>query len=209
MSFHPDYEDILSMHLKGGAPIEGFNYALCRLASRSTEAIQVMLDRDINVSALRDFTGDTPLHYAIRNFRVTNIAVCEMLVKVCDVDIEARNTSGDSCLDCAILHHNSAALCWLINVGANINCHNLAYLHLIENYRCAIILLAAGGALNFVDAISDSQLSTATLIDKMPIPIIHAIIGAFNNTDNVIISLLFSTSVSRANVDTNLVNRSS
>ena len=127
--------------------------------SRSTAAIQALLNRGVVLSQLRD-TGNsndslTPLH-ATASSRGANAAdVVKMLVG-CGVDLEARTSDGETCTHVAAITRNEAALRCFINAGADLNSVNLderTPLHLVSDYQCTVLLLAAGADMNKRDSV--------------------------------------------------------
>jgi hypothetical protein len=118
---------------------------LCQFAATSTAAIQALIDRGVNVRELRILDDSTPLHVAARRCRDAD--VFEMLVKVCGIDLEARNCERDTCLHYAARRGNDFSLRWLLNAGADMNCvrrNGSTPLHDANFHSGAVILLAAG-----------------------------------------------------------------
>jgi hypothetical protein len=82
-------------------------------------------------------------------------AVVKMLVG-CGVDLEARTSDGETCTHVAAVAGNEAALRCFINIGGDLNSANLderTPLHLVSNYKCTVLLLAAGADLNKRDSV--------------------------------------------------------
>lgn len=142
------------MLLASGASLDAVSpIGLTCFASTSTSAIQLLLDRNVAVSELRDRIGATPLHLAARR-RGCNLAVLSMLVNVCGVDLEARNASGRTCAFEAAYWRHADTLCWLVQAGANINHKDkdgTTILHVAADRRCDIILVAAGADVHAQD----------------------------------------------------------
>jgi hypothetical protein len=81
--------------LEAGASLEQEDPAdLCQFAATSTATIQALIDRGVNVRELRISDDSTPLHVAAWSCRDAD--VFEMLVKVCGIDLEARNRSDET-----------------------------------------------------------------------------------------------------------------
>jgi hypothetical protein len=118
---------------------------LCQFAATSTATIQALIDRGVNVHELRISDDSTPLHVAAWSCRDAD--VFEMLVKVCGIDLEARNRSDETCLHYAARSGNDFSLRWLLNAGADMNCvrrNGSTPLHDANLHSGAVILLAAG-----------------------------------------------------------------
>jgi ankyrin repeat protein len=107
--------------IKAGAPLQDTD--LLAFSISSTDTIQALLDRGVVINQLTSHYGFTPLHKAATLTR--NTAVLDMLLNVCDVDIEARDMRGNSCIFTAVEYGNSAVLLWAVCVGADVNCRNL------------------------------------------------------------------------------------
>jgi ankyrin repeat protein len=164
--------------LNAGASIEGVgSNALCIFASKSTAAIQALLDRGIVVNSLTRHSGNTPLHEAIQNGH--DIPVLDMLVNVCKVDVEKRNQRGNTCLHtaCWVLHNSATR--WLISIGANVdsrNQENFSLLHIACDYECFIMILAAGCNLHTLNAYGESPMRYAAALGRMSE--VYALLGA-------------------------------
>jgi ankyrin repeat protein len=134
------------MLLEAGASLERQDPAvLCQFAATSTATIQALIDRGVNVRELRTFDDSTPLHVAAWSCRDAD--VFEMLVKVCGIDLEARNRSDETCLHYAARSGNDFSLRWLLNAGADMNCvrrDGSTPLHNANLHSGAVILFAAG-----------------------------------------------------------------
>jgi ankyrin repeat protein len=108
-------------------------------------AIRALLDRGVDVRELVTDGRSTLLHHAAHHANAND--VLDMLVNVCGVPLEARNSHGRTCTHVAVDCMNVAALCWLIDAGANVNCADndgLTPLHYVCDYHCVTVLLAAG-----------------------------------------------------------------
>jgi ankyrin repeat protein len=162
LDYKVDY--IAVMLINAGAAVDDFAGQLCALASRSTAAIQALRNRGVVLSQLRD-TGNsngnrnlTPLH-AVASTSIATVDDVEAVVKMlvgCGVDLEARTSDGETCTHVAAVAGNEAALRCFINAGADMNSANLderTPLHLVSDYKCTVLLLAAGADLNKRDSV--------------------------------------------------------
>jgi ankyrin repeat protein len=156
------------MLLEAGASLERQDPAvLCQFAATSTATIQALIDRGVNVRELRTFDDSTPLHVAAWSCRDAD--VFEMLVKVCGIDLEARNRSDETCLHYAACSGNDFSLRWLLNAGADMNCvrrNGYTPLHDANLHSGAVILLAAGANVCARDGNGQTAL--------------HRVVGAWN-----------------------------
>jgi ankyrin repeat protein len=92
---------------------------LCRFAATSTAAIQALINRGVSLRELVDRDGGTPLHMAAR--RKWDLSdVFDMLGRVCGIDLEARDRSGNSCALVAVQCDNVFALRWLIKADVDV-----------------------------------------------------------------------------------------
>jgi hypothetical protein len=130
---------------------------LCWLASRSTAAIQALLNRGVDVKQLRQFgTYCSPLHL-IPSRRISSAelkAAVKMLIGACGVDLEALALNQQTCTYMAAGHGNDIALRCFIAAGADVNrpdSFGLNPLHVTSDYKCAVLLLAAGANVNARD----------------------------------------------------------
>jgi ankyrin repeat protein len=143
------------MLVEGGAPLDGVDRRLlCQLAATSTTAIQTLLQRRVAVSELRDRDQHTPLHFAAALDTPDSVAVLDMLVNECGVDLEVHDSLGNTCTHIAQLHDNADALRFFIAAGVNlqsVNNSTLTPLHLMGDEKCAILLLAGGADLDARD----------------------------------------------------------
>jgi ankyrin repeat protein len=156
------------MLLEAGASLEREHPAeLCQFAATNTAAIQALIDRGVNVRELRISDDSTPLHLAACSCRDAD--VFEMLVKVCGIDLEARNRIDETCLHYAARSENDFSLRWLLNAGADMNCvrrNGSTPLHDANLHSGAVILLAAGANV----CARDNAGRTA----------LHSVVGAWN-----------------------------
>jgi ankyrin repeat protein len=122
--------------------------SLCLAATVSTNVIQHLLRRRVDLCALRDDTGRTPLHRAV--WRSSDDAVLDMLLGVVGIDVDARDTSGCTCAHTAAMMRESVALARFIAAGADVDAadgaaetplHHSAY---DASGRSTALLLAAG-----------------------------------------------------------------
>jgi ankyrin repeat protein len=126
---------------------------LCSVASRSTSAIQALLNRGVNVNRLRNLEMRTPLHLVACSTR-PDAAVLSLLINGRDVDLEVRDSFGQTCTFIAAGSGNHRELRCFIDAGADVNGVDdtgQTPLHNVASYECAILLLAAGADLNARD----------------------------------------------------------
>jgi ankyrin repeat protein len=105
------------------------------------------------VSQLRDARNFTPLHeIAMDRWSAGVDAAASMLINVGGVDVEARTAHQITCTALAAYHSRYEALRCFINGGADVNCVDghgeKTPLHRVTDYRCAVLLLAAGANFN-------------------------------------------------------------
>jgi ankyrin repeat protein len=118
---------------------------LCQVAALSTSAIQKLLRNGVAVNELRDNRGRTALHLAVG--AANGAPVLEMLMHVCGVELEARTSSGSTCLHVACFRTNADAIRLFILAGANLRAidnSGRTPLHIFSEKNCTILLLAAG-----------------------------------------------------------------
>lgn len=141
--------------IAAGGSLDGLDAALCRLASRSTAAIQALIDRGVALNQLRGDKNQTPLHMSglscVFGWSAELNAAVNMLINVCRVDVDARDVAGETCTHAAALTGGREALRCFIDAGADVNVVNrdgLTPLHAVFDYTCALLLLAAGADVN-------------------------------------------------------------
>lgn len=156
---------VVSMLVKAGSPLGPDTF--WPLASASCACIQALIDRGIVVSKLRDIVGRTPLHLVDVDDD-EGIAMMNMLVNVCGVDVNARSDQGEtSCNDAASGggQANLRKLRWLIEAGADVDISNnigLSPLYMacsrmsIDQIEMMLILLAAGANVHALTAKGDT-----------------------------------------------------
>lgn len=122
---------------------------LCKAAAVSTTVTEMLLKRNINVAALRDSCGRSPLHVAMSP--QSDADLITMLVNVAGVDVNARDDKGRTACHRAAAVNLFGALQSLISFGADVDrvddngntpLHD-ACTHGI-GYQSASLLLAAG-----------------------------------------------------------------
>jgi ankyrin repeat protein len=120
---HTVDQEIWIALVKAGAPLGNVPADLiCMLAARSAPALQSLIDRGVDVRNIRDVEGKTPLHIATeRRRRLHPEAVLNMLIHVCQVDLEARDVYGNTCTHVAAFVDNVDALRLFIAAGADVN----------------------------------------------------------------------------------------
>jgi ankyrin repeat protein len=140
------------MLLEAGASLDSFDRdSLCTFASESTVAIRLLIDHGVVVREIVASDGSTPLHAAACNTR--DAEVFELLVNA-GIDLEARSLDGSTCILFAVEFNNDVALRCLIKAGADVNVAaigNATPLHRVDNYDCAVLLLAGGASVRALD----------------------------------------------------------
>jgi hypothetical protein len=176
--------------LEAGAALddlEGVLFArLLNFVATSTAAIRAVLGRGVVVRELRSKAGETPLHKAAA--LASDMAALSMLVNVCGVDLEARDSNSRTCIHHAVERHKVDALRWLIDAGADVESvdkYDLTPLHRARDYSCSIVLLAAGAVGHTRCQWHRSMVHSAALAQspEMAIDLVHALLGAGADLD--------------------------
>jgi ankyrin repeat protein len=156
VEYGSDFLAVMLINAGAALDFEG-DRDLCWLASRSTAAIQALLNRGVDVKQLRQFgTYCSPLHL-IPSRRISSAelkAAVKMLIGACGVDLEALALNQQTCTYMAAGHGNDIALRCFIAAGADVNrpdSFGLNPLHVTSDYKCAVLLLAAGANVNARD----------------------------------------------------------
>jgi ankyrin repeat protein len=171
------------MLLEAGASLEEADRSyFCLFASKSTAAIQALMDRGVVVRELRDFAHGTALHSAIHDDSSTD--VFDMLVNVCSVDLEVHDKNGYACVHVAASRANVVALRWLIDAGANVNVADndgATPLHWVKDRDCAVLLLAAGA--NVCAGDSNGRTALHWISDDVRLPAFQSCLAAGADLD--------------------------
>jgi ankyrin repeat protein len=137
--------------IRSGAPLYGVD--IFTFACTSTSVINALIDRKIVVAMMAKCGEPTTyrkaatyslLHGAAAVAR--DVKVLDMLVNICCIDLETKDSRGSTCLHYAVEHSNMDALYWLLSAGVDVNSQN-TYESIpldVANYECAIALFAAG-----------------------------------------------------------------
>jgi hypothetical protein len=151
---HADPRDFVIALVELGAPLVANNISLYAVASASTTCIQALLDRGIAVGELRSTHLETPLfvnwHSDVTTTNHDQVALLNMLVNVCGVDIHARDSFGKTSCHRAIWDGNFPKLQWLIEAGADIDAADIegkTQLHMLKrnpDFGWLLLLVAAG-----------------------------------------------------------------
>jgi ankyrin repeat protein len=177
-------DSISVMLINAGASLDSLpTGALCKLASRSTSAIQALLNRGVVLNQLRNLNNDnTPLHLIASRAggdAATVEAVVKMLINQCGADVEERVSFNWTCVSLAASSGNVVALRCCIDAGADVNCITRAGhtpLHVVSDYECSILLLAAGAGVNARD--KDDQTAFQLAASKNKTLILPALLAA-------------------------------
>jgi ankyrin repeat protein len=169
-----NHDHVAVMLINAGASFD--NIFLCEVAAKGTSAIQALLNRGVVLNQVPQYRGNTPLHLIGDSSafvgqqlpRLDDVkATVNMLINVCDVDLEARNDDGDTCTHLAvagIVSENGERLRCFIEAGADVNAVNYAGqtpLHRVYTYECIVLLLAVGADPNALDHDGRSALLSA------------------------------------------------
>jgi hypothetical protein len=108
--------------INAGAALDVLPGSLFWFASRSTSAIQALLNRNFVVSQLRSRHNYTPLHAIAfeHEWSASLQAAANMLINVCGVDLEARSFDDYTCTQIAAAGRHGALRCF-IDAGADVN----------------------------------------------------------------------------------------
>jgi ankyrin repeat protein len=158
---------IATMLINAGATLYAFA-PLHSFAASSTAAIQALLNRGVEVKRLTNNWNQTPLHAASRKRHDADVAagVVTMLINVCDVDLEAHDVNGQTCTHISANAGSDIVLRCLIDAGADVNCVDRSGqtpLHFVADYKCSILLLAAGAHVNARDQLHRTAFARATV----------------------------------------------
>jgi ankyrin repeat protein len=137
------------MLVDAGAPIEKVRRdLLCELCALSAAAIHELVRRNVEISQIRDREGRTPLHVAACwQQSHDSLALLDLLIDVCGVELEARDTWRNTCTHIAARSGNVIALRRFIQAGANVACtdeNGATPVQIARNYESVATLLAAG-----------------------------------------------------------------
>jgi ankyrin repeat protein len=180
--------DVLLRLIRAGAPLDDVDRAeLCRLATTSTSAIQVLMDRGVLVSKLCDDYNQTPLHIA------TDPDVLRVLVDVCGVDLEARDSEWESCTGIAVDARRVDALRLFLLAGADVNDTESDFDPLLNksvmstsdygDITCTLLLLAAGADVTARDRQGRTALICAAEWAHQSMRLVHAMLAAGADLD--------------------------
>jgi ankyrin repeat protein len=137
-----------TMLLEAGASLDAVDpRMLCRLAAESTSAIKTLRRRGVVVSELIDHQGRTPLHLSTLVGEAFSVAVLDMLVNECGVNLEVHNMWGFTCTHIAMLQKHVDAVRFFVAAGADLESLDKSKgtpLHIMGDERCTILLLAGG-----------------------------------------------------------------
>jgi ankyrin repeat protein len=142
------------MLINAGASLDGGVWgSLGAWASKSTAAIQALLNRGVAVGQYRSKTNVTPLHSnAMQHpWCAERQAAANMLINVCGIDVNTRTVDGKTCLHIAAGHD---AIRFFLDAGADVNVvdrKGQTPLHRVYRYECAVLLMAAGANVNARD----------------------------------------------------------
>jgi ankyrin repeat protein len=119
---------------------------LCTFAVLSTAAVEALRNRGVVMRELVD-DGSTLLHFAAGGFECQESEPLAELLDDCDIDLEARDRSGRTCVHVAAEYNNGLALAWFIAFGADLNVaadDGSTPLHVVQSSDIALALLAGG-----------------------------------------------------------------
>jgi hypothetical protein len=155
---------VAAIFIEAGAPFDFVSCEqLCKFAGSSTYAIQALMKRGVVVRDLRDDEDNTPLQDAavsedvLRHWGLEcDLVAVRMLVNVCGVDLDACNSSRNTCIAVFARHRRdgNAMFRCLIECGADVNFTGFdgaSLLHNEINCERLVLLLAAGADVRAVD----------------------------------------------------------
>jgi ankyrin repeat protein len=112
-----NHERIAIMLIEAGAPLENRDRLLCRAAVMSVDVVRALLKHGVVVSELRDVFESTPIHKAASG--PFNPGLMSMLVDECGIDLNSRDSLGDTCCHVAAYTESDKQLRWFIEAGAD------------------------------------------------------------------------------------------
>jgi ankyrin repeat protein len=144
-----NHERIAIMLIEAGAPLENRDRLLCRAAVMSVDVVRALLKHGVVVSELRDVFESTPIHKAASG--PFNPGLMSMLVDECGIDLNSRDSLGDTCCHVAAYTESDKQLRWFIEAGADcelVNDDGETPLLKACTYGCAdcVLLLVVAGA---------------------------------------------------------------
>jgi ankyrin repeat protein len=160
-------DHIAVMLINAGASLSGVDDLLVVLASRGTAAIKALLNRGVVLNQVPKYRGFTSLHVmglSSALFVCADVkASLNMLINVCEIDLEARLDDGNTCTHLAAgrINEKGERLRCFIDAGADVNAVNCAGqtpFHRVCIYECTVLLLAAGADPNARDRSGRSAL---------------------------------------------------
>lgn len=176
----------ISSIVAAGAPLDNDRVHF-RLATVSTSCIQALLDRGVVVRDLRDSDGNTPL-FACQlgdDGTASALAVLDMLVNVCGVDLNARNNAGNTCCHERAVGYQREIFGWFIEAGCDVNAvDNQGLTPLLRAFSSprlrefVVWLLAAGADVHVRAADGQTAGHFATSHPGDARPIVHVVIAA-------------------------------
>jgi ankyrin repeat protein len=188
-------ERIVVMLIDAGAPLDKHR-SVFAAATLSTAVICALMRRNVAVNELRDDDELTALHWAAASEHKAD--VMGMLVGVCRVALEARNSYGNTCCHVAAssICDDDQHLRWLIEAGAdidNVNAKGRTPLREAcwrSSLRCALTLLAAGADVHIrsVDGRTACHSAVNAIVRGAAAPkkamlILHALVSAGADID--------------------------
>jgi ankyrin repeat protein len=123
---------------------------LCLAATIGTDAIRSLVFKHrINLNAIRDMGGRTPLHQAI--WGACDSSVLDMLIGVAGLDVDARDEMGCTAAYTACTMSDTGALARLVAAGANLeladnNGDTPLHCSLFDASDQIVVMLLAAGA---------------------------------------------------------------
>jgi ankyrin repeat protein len=159
---------------------------ICCAAAVSTNVIQqLMYKHRIDLSAIRDINGQTPLHVAVLCDSATD--VIDMLIEVAGVNLDARDERGYTAAIYACMYPAMGRLARFIAAGANVDLANndgATPLHFSMNdlsEQTLLLLLAAGANVHAKNNIGCTACHSASIVT---LPALLAFGSNFDEPDN-------------------------
>lgn len=183
VSRHPQ---LIAMLIAAGAPIDGHvRRRLCEVAVLSSAIVQALMDRGVVLRELFDEQQRTPLHWA--GVGVCDLAALDMLVNVCKIDVNQRDSYGCTCLHIAAHRGEHEQLRWLVGAGADIEAENndrrtpMHYACSSGKIQSVQLLVAFGADVNARDARGGMPVSVAARTATRQV--LHCLLAAGGNFD--------------------------
>jgi ankyrin repeat protein len=173
--------------MRAGAPPD--DATMCLAATVGTDVIQLLVHKHrINLDAIRDNNGHTPLHRAVH--QKSDASVLDTLVKVARIDVNARAKNGFTAAHTACTVRNADALTFLIAAGANLDLGDnrgntpLHFTQFDPTDQMAVLLLAAGVDVNAKNESGRTACNNTNVRWLTSLPVLMAFGANLDEPDN-------------------------